>query len=275
MLLGIDVSHYQGTVDWNAVAAAGNTFAFTKATESNTITDQYFAKNWPAMKGAGLLRGAYHFFRAGVDASAQAKLFLSVVKPSAGDLPAVLDIEVAGSSSNSAIISGISVWLDAVAQAIGRPPIIYTSPGFWNAHMNGQFGSYPLWVAHYTSAPNPTIPNGWKQYTFWQYTQSGTVNGVSGSVDRNRFNGDLAALQGLVIGGTVPAAASGGSTAGTQTPSSSGSATAPQTYVVKSGDTLGAIAKRFGVSVQSIASLNNISDPNKISVGQVLKIPTS
>lgn len=275
MLLGIDVSHYQGTVDWNAVAAAGNSFAFTKATESSTITDQYFAKNWPAMKSAGLLRGAYHFFRTGVDPSAQAKLFLSVVKPSAGDLPAVLDIEVAGSASNSAIISGISVWLDTVAQAIGRPPIIYTSPGFWNAHMNNQFGSYPLWIAHYTSAANPTIPNGWKTYTFWQYTQSGQVNGVSGSVDRNRFNGDLAALQGLVIGGTAPATSSGGATPGTQTPSSTGGAATPRTYVVKSGDTLGAIAKRYGVSVQSIATLNNISDPNKISVGQVLKIPTS
>src|SRR5256885_1336394 len=99
-LSGIDVSHYQGTIDWGKVKSAGMAFAYTKATESTGSTDSQFAVNWPAMKAAGLLRGAYHFFHADQDATAQANHFLQVVDIGPGDLPAVIDIESTSNASD-------------------------------------------------------------------------------------------------------------------------------------------------------------------------------
>src|SRR5882757_5181018 len=111
---GIDVSHYQGKIDWGKVKSAGMAFAYTKATESTGSTDSQFSVNWPAIKAAGLLRGAYHFFHADQDATAQANHFLQVVDPSPGDLPPVIDIESTSNASSSAIVSGVKTWLDVV-----------------------------------------------------------------------------------------------------------------------------------------------------------------
>ncbi len=273
MLQGIDVSRYQGTVNWPAVKAAGTAFAFTKATEATSKVDPTFATNWPAMAAAGIIRGAYHFFRPAQDATQQAQNFLNTVTMGPGDLPAVLDIEVADTATNAQIIAGITTWLGLVEAGTGKRPIIYTSPGFWNGHMNAAFGSYPLWVAHYTTAASPKIPTGWNAWTFWQYSQTGSVSGVSGNVDTNRFAGDMNALVALTGGSGTPATPNTGGGSGSGTTGGGTPATGSRTYTVKAGDTLGKIAASFNVSVAAIASLNNIANPNKIAVGQVLKIP--
>lgn len=199
-LLGIDVSHFQGHVDWQAVKAAGCVFAFAKATEGTGVTDPYFAANWAGMKAAGLLRGAYHFYRAEEPAAAQAAHFLSNVQFEAGDLPPVLDIEVNDGVTGEPLVGGVQTWLDAVEPVAGAAPVIYTNTSFWNAHFNNQFGSYPLWVAHYTSAPAPSpLPVGWSVWTLWQYSQSLHINGVNGAADHDYFNGPLTQLQALAI----------------------------------------------------------------------------
>ncbi|HEX8187839.1 MAG TPA: GH25 family lysozyme [Pyrinomonadaceae bacterium] len=199
-LLGIDVSHFQGHVDWQAVKAAGCAFAFAKATEGTGVTDPFFAANWAGMKAAGLLRGAYHFFRAAEPAAAQAAHFLSTVGFEPGDLPPVLDIEVNDGVTGGPLVGGVQTWLDAVEPAAGATPVIYTNTPFWDAHINDQFGSDPLWVAHYTSAPAPSpLPAGWAVWTFWQYSQSIHVNGVNGAADHDYFNGPLTQLQALAI----------------------------------------------------------------------------
>ncbi len=187
---GIDVSDYQRAVDWSAVAGAGIAFAFTKATEGVSFVAETFASNWLATQGAGIIRGAYHFFRPLRDPQAQADHFLATVQPGAGDLPAALDAEVRDGVDARAFVDRMKEWLDAVEEATGRKPIIYTSPSFWEALGSPRLSGYPLWIANYGRS-SPIIPRGWSTYTFWQYTSSGSVTGIAGMVDLNVFNGSL------------------------------------------------------------------------------------
>jgi lysozyme len=195
---GIDVSHYQGTVDWQQVKAAGNQLAFAKATEGITLLDSEFATNWAAMKAAGILRGAYHFFEPGDDAGQQATFFLSTVQFESGDLPPVLDVETAPAAGED-LWRGVQTWLDQVETATGMRPILYLNSSF--ANENGapaSLAAYPLWLAQY-EVELPTLPTGWTTWLLWQYSQSGTVNGVSGSVDLDQLNGPLSGLSALAM----------------------------------------------------------------------------
>jgi lysozyme len=200
---GIDVSHYQGTVDWQQVAQAGKAFAFAKATEGTTFVDPQFAANWSGIQAAGLVRGAYHFFEPNDDATQQAQLFLATVQLAPGDLAPVLDVETTGGVSDSQLWSGVATWLGLVGEATGLPPILYTAPGFWDSNAPDlALTQYPLWLADY--AVQPTLPNGWTSWLFWQYTQSGSVAGVTGAVDLDVFSGTMLDLQELVQGPTAP-----------------------------------------------------------------------
>ena len=201
---GIDVSHFQGVIDWAQVAATGIKFAITKATEGATVKDNQFNANYAGIQANGMIRGAYHFFHPSQNAQAQAANFLSQVKALApGDLPPALDVEVNDNQGASVIINGVRQWLQAVEAALGRQPMIYTSASFWNANLGGtgEFSDCPLWVAHYTFNPQPNIPNGFASYAIWQFSELGTIDGVSGNnVDLDRFNGsedDLRTLAGF------------------------------------------------------------------------------
>jgi lysozyme len=190
---GIDVSHFQGTVNWTEVAGSGVVFAFAKATDGITYVDPDFAVNWPAMQSAGLLRGAYHFYEPADDPTSQAQSFLSTVSLASGDLPPVLDVETLGASA-AELWSGVATWLQTVQTATGRPPLLYVAPGFWNDNSPDlALTSYPLWLADYAS--QPTLPNGWSTWHFWQHSETGTVPGVSTTVDLDLFNGTLTQLQ--------------------------------------------------------------------------------
>jgi len=196
---GIDVSHYQGTVNWAAVKAAGIGFAFAKATDGNTYTDPQFKSNWTGIKAAGMLRGAYHFYESKDDPVTQANNFIAAVGSLAvGDLPPVVDIEVnKGSFGNTTLAANLQIWLNTVEQALGRTPMIYTGPSFWNQNMNNSFSRYALWIAQY-GVSHPTIPNGWGSWTFWQNSEGGHVTGVTGSVDTDVFAGSMTDLLAFV-----------------------------------------------------------------------------
>jgi len=200
MIAGIDISHYNGSVDYGQLAAGGVTFAFVKASEGQFTKDPLYATNYAGMQQNQIMRGAYHFFYPQIDAQAQAQNFLAVVTQlSAGDLPPALDIEVSGEQSPSAIAAAMQQWLDSVQQSLGRTPIIYTYASFWNTALGGTtaFAGYPLWIAEYTSNPSPRIPTGFSDYVFWQYSQSGSVPGITGNVDMDWFKGSQADLNQL------------------------------------------------------------------------------
>ena len=194
---GVDVSVYQGSVNWSQVKNAGMVFAFARVSDGTGTIDSTFATNWKGMKSNGIVRGVYQFFEPGEDPTKQANLVLTEVKNAGGfiadDLPPVMDMEVTGGQSDSTIQSHMQTWLDVIAKAIGRKPIIYTNLNT-SSHFGGKFTSYPLWVASW-GASCPTMPNGFKAWKFWQYADSGTVSGISGGVDHDEFNGTLADLK--------------------------------------------------------------------------------
>ncbi|MEL7116886.1 MAG: GH25 family lysozyme [Pseudomonadota bacterium] len=197
---GIDVSHWQGSVDWSAVKGSGVDFGIAKATEGVNTVDSEFAANWSGMGDAGILRGAYHFYTVGKDPQAQADHFMSVVTLGSGDLPPTVDIETesAGAESDANLIKDLHTFLDLLKQNYGADPFIYTGPGFWNAHFDDSFSGYPLWVAEYgVSQPKPVT--GWTYWTIWQHSQTGSVPGVAGNVDLDTFNGGLDQLKKFLI----------------------------------------------------------------------------
>ena len=194
---GVDVSVYQGSVDWAKVKAAGITFAIVRVSDGTGTLDSTFATNWKGTKSNGLVRGVYQFFEPGEDPTKQANLLISQVNGAGGfdaaDLPPVMDIETTGGQSDATIQSNMQTWLNVIAKATGSKPLIYTNLNT-SSHFGGKFGSYPLWVASW-GASCPTMPSGWSQWQFWQYSDTGTINGISGGVDHDEFNGSLADLK--------------------------------------------------------------------------------
>jgi lysozyme len=193
---GLDVSQYQATVDWAQVKTAGAAFGFARISDGTANPDAFFAANWRGMQSHGIVRGAYQYFRASVDPTAQADLVAMSLQSAGGllpqDLPVVLDIETADGQPESTVAARMQTWLGAVEAHTGRKPIVYTSAGTYPV-TSAAFASYPLWVANY-GATCPSLPNGWSAWRFWQTTSSGGINGVSGAVDLDEFDGTLAEL---------------------------------------------------------------------------------
>lgn len=204
-MLGVDVSHHQGTIDWNKVAESGHVYVFQKATEGATFTDATYTRNRSAAAGVGIAFGAYHFAyaqggsleAARADAVSEANHFLAVAEPVPGDLLPVLDLEVnPGDLPPRRLIAWTQAWLDTVSTALGEKPLIYTNPNFWATHMNDTLTfaqqGFPLWIAHYTSAASPRVPaSNWDGmgWAFWQWTSKATIPGISGYADENRYLG--------------------------------------------------------------------------------------
>jgi lysozyme len=197
-LAGIDVSTYQGDIDWPAVRAAGVEFAFVRASHG-TDEDLRFATNWAAARDAGIVRGAYQYFRPSQDPLAQAELVLTAVGELAvGDLPVVLDVEAADDLPPAEVVAAVRAWIERVVAATGRQPIIYTGLYFWRDHVGADLTRSPLWHAQYTEEPCPRLAPPWTDWTIWQYTNKGSVDGISGSVDLDRWRGDRASLDAFV-----------------------------------------------------------------------------
>ncbi len=196
--LGIDVSIYQDNINWKKVRASGIFFAFIKASEGATYRDANFRANWSASRSQGVMRGAYHFFRPNSSVAAQVENFLSAVGPfEPGDLPPVLDVEIpsAWGASKKANADKVVAWLEAVEARTGMNPILYMSYYFAQDVLGSdpRLANYPLWVAAYGSSIDAPAPL--PRWTFWQYTDSGTVFGINGDVDMNQFNGSLEQLR--------------------------------------------------------------------------------
>lgn len=216
---GIDVSVYQGDIDWPQVAAAGYRYAIARVSHSTTTMDSKFAQNWAGIASVGMVRGVYQYFQPTHDTIAQAQVVCDAVGLlGPGDLPAVIDVEVPNPGiSQSEYADVVRTWIDHVEACTGKPPMIYTGKYYWEPYLGtDEFADHPLWHAAYPTAcqpPNsppscgvcPNIPDQWSTWTFWQYTDKNTIPGISGNVDTNIFNGDEAALAALAAGGAQAA----------------------------------------------------------------------
>jgi lysozyme len=200
---GIDVSEFQGNINWSSVKAAGKSFAIIRVSDGTGHLDPYFAQNWSGAKSAGLIRGVYQFFEPGEDAVAQANLLLTHMGAfGPGDLPPMIDVEVTGGQSAATINSKIHQWVNTIQSATGVKPLIYTGGWFWNPDVqSGDFTSYPLVDSYYCSNCCPDIASPWTKWAMWQYSSTGSVGGISGNVDLDRFDGTLDDLNALAGGG--------------------------------------------------------------------------
>jgi lysozyme len=199
---GIDVSEYQGNINWPAVAASGRAFAIARINDGSH-NDPYWAANWNGIKAAGMIRGAYQFFRPGSDPIVQAnKVIAAVGVLGPGDLPVMLDIEANDGQPASVVVARAHQWVDAVRAGTGRDPVVYTYKSFWDVQCGGvsDFNTLPFAIAAYGPVC-PNIPAPWDHWTFFQYSSTGSVPGIGGNVDLDKFNGTQAELETFASGG--------------------------------------------------------------------------
>ena len=183
---GIDVSHYQGDINWNQVEQSDVAFVYLKATQGTDYVDPLYDTNRQALKEKKTAFGSYHFFQPDLDPTSQAQHFLNTVGKESSLAP-VLDIEVTNDVDPKDIRAGAKTWLDAVEQATGCRPIIYTNRYFWNENLGNEFADYALWLADY--ADEVVLPKDKSQWTLWQKSSSFDEQGIDTSVDEDLFNG--------------------------------------------------------------------------------------
>ena len=198
---GVDVSHYQGKIDWTKMHTIYNlypiNFAFIRSTMGTSSIDETFEDNWEGAKENNILRGAYHFYRPDENSTLQAQNFIAKVKLKNGDLPPVLDIEtLPKTQSMDRLVEGIKNWCEIVEEHYDVKPIIYTSDKYFEDYLQNHFEGYIIWIANY---------NFWVQemkghWDFWQFTEKATIDGVKRyKVDVNIYNGTVDDLEGLTL----------------------------------------------------------------------------
>ena len=200
---GIDISHYQGDIDWDDLSNAmiegcPLRFVMIKSTEGSTRLDSKFKENFRQAREYGYIRGAYHFWSNKSSARDQAYHFLNKVRLEDGDLPPVLDVEhKPKDSSVEDIQRDVLTWLNIVEDKYHVKPIIYTYYKFKDKYLSAPvFNDYPYWIAHYY-VDKVEYKGPWK---FWQHTDAGKLPGIKGYVDFNIYNGSFYDMKKLTIG---------------------------------------------------------------------------
>ncbi len=192
---GVDVSRWQGEIDWEKLRSQGANFAYIKATDGGDHLDPMFRKNWRRAHEAGLKRGAYHFFYWCRTAGEQADWFIRNVPKVEGALPPVIDVEWNGESrcsqriSRKRVLEKMKVFMEKLERHYGQRPIIYTAPDFYRDNLRGEFLDYPFWLRSVAAHPSKVYPG--RKWLFWQYSGSGLSHGVDGKIDLNAFNGSV------------------------------------------------------------------------------------
>ncbi len=196
---GVDVSKYQGEINWPVLKSNGVSFAFIKATEGGDHDDESFKKNWNGAKRAGVPRAAYHFYYFCTSAIKQANWFIKNVPKDPTALPPVLDAEWNHLSKTCKkrppahrVRSEFRIFLKALERHYGKRPIIYTAPDFYEDNFKGSFKGYKFWLRSVIA--HPKVRYNRRNWLFWQYTGTGRMAGVKGNIDINVFNGSMGAF---------------------------------------------------------------------------------
>ncbi len=198
---GIDISRWQGEIDWASVKASGVRFVYMKATEGGDHVDPSFQRNWEGARRAGIPRGAYHFVFWCRPAHEQAIWFKRQIPNDPDALPPVLDVEWNGHSKTcpkkidrNLALEKIQLMLTELEQLTGKKPVIYTDITFHREVLEGQFNDYPYWIRSTAAKPETRYNN--RPWSFWQFTTTGRVPGIKGDVDRNAFFGSESEFHG-------------------------------------------------------------------------------
>ncbi len=193
---GVDVSRYQGNIDWDVIASQDITFAFIKATEGSSYQDPVFSYNWQEARNSSIYAGAYHFFSFESEGLTQAQNFIATVGTLEGSLPPVVDLEFYGDYTENPLSKAetreiLNELLDTLEAHYGVKPIIYTTPKAYTSYiLGGDYGDYPLWMRN-------TYYQPLSDWTFWQYSDKGQLEGYDGKqhdslemyIDLNVYNG--------------------------------------------------------------------------------------
>ena len=261
---GIDVSNWQGYIDYDKVKQAGIEVVYIKASQGSDLKDAYFDINYENAKKNGLKIGFYHFLTATntQEAEREAQFFASVISNKMPDCKLALDYEVFGGVGNTEINNIATVFLETTKRLTNKEVIIYSD--LYNARTvfsRELADMYPLWLADYTNVENIQEQQAnWENWTGWQYTDMGVVDGISGYVDRDKYTKEIF----LEEASEIPQ---------NDNPNENQHFnTKTITYTVQSGDNLWKIALKYGTTVQEIAHINGIENPNLIYPGQVLQI---
>ena len=190
---GVDVSAYQGEIDWTVLAAEDIQFAFIKATEGSSFADRMFAVNWEGAQQAGLRIGAYHFFSFDSGGATQADHFIETVKKTEGMLPPAVDVEFYGDKeayppAKEDVQRELNVLLARLEEAYGTKPILYATGKAYKRYLQGAYPENPIWIRDILT--EPTLPDG-RSWTFWQYTDRARLPGYQGEerfIDLNVFS---------------------------------------------------------------------------------------
>jgi lysozyme len=199
-VVGIDVSEFQGKVDWEEVEILDEKypvqFVFIRATAGNDRVDRQFKRNWEGAKENKIMRGAYHYYRPNENSIEQADLFIKTVKLQKGDLPPVLDIEkLPKNQSLDSLKKGLKRWLTKVEKHYQVRPIIYSGERYYSDFLKEEFGEYLFWIANYNFY-REKIEDDW---LFWQFTEKASLPGIKHRVDVNIYNGDIEQLQFITV----------------------------------------------------------------------------
>ena len=262
---GIDVSHWQGYIDYSEVKRSGIEVVYIKSSQGTNIKDAYFDINYENAKANGLKVGFYHFLTATntEEAEQEARFFASVISGKTPDCKLVMDYETFGGVGVQESNEIAQVFLETTRRLTNKDIIIYSDLSNSQSRFSSELAeNYELWLAYYSGEQRlQGIGTRWNNYIGLQYSDRGRINGISGAVDLDRFSEEIF----LDETSEVPVIENPTGTINTET----------ITYTVQRGDTLWAIARRYGTTSGEIAEINNISNPNLIYPGQELRIPTN
>ena len=289
---GIDVSEWQGSIDFTEVKSSGIDIVYIRTGEGSDYVDEYFHTNYTNAKAADLKIGFYHYVTATTtdEAVTQAKFFASLVKDLDYECMSAIDYESFGDLDTTTINAIALTYLQTATEETGKDMIIYSDTSNATNTWDSSLTSYPLWVAEY-DVSEPAANGNWSSWVGFQYSDSGTVSGIdTGSVDLDYFTPDVYLSDSSSTSSSdsdtnsssssssdsdTNSSSSSSSNSDTNSSSSSSISSTTITYTVKSGDTLSSIALAYDTTVAELVSLNDLSNPNYIYVGETLLIPSS
>ncbi len=189
-LKGIDISHWQGEMDFFKIKSNGIKVVYIKATEGLNCIDNHLTKNYEGAKAQGLLVGFYHYFKPSVDARAQGRFFVNSIGKKKYDCRLALDIEVTDGLKSEDLTAMCITFLEEVKKLTGKEVVVYTYTSFANTSLNSKLAVYPLWVAHY-NVTTPGLNKIWNDWIGFQYTDLGRITGINGRCDLNEFTEEI------------------------------------------------------------------------------------